>query len=73
MIGTSRKRFLQSAVAQGRRPLPDWDGIHAHERDLVTAATSALAATSGAWGVRVHDVARTKSALEMAKRWEEDA
>lgn len=73
LIGTSRKRFLQSAVAQGRRPLPDWDGIHAHERDLVTAATSALAATSGAWGVRVHDVARTKSALEMAKQWEEDA
>jgi len=63
LIGTSRKRFLADALAD--------DPADASEarRDLATAVTSVLAAQAGVWAVRVHDVAATRDALEVARRW----
>ncbi|WP_341994616.1 dihydropteroate synthase [Microbacterium sp. LWH7-1.2] len=63
LIGTSRKRFLAEALAE--------DPADASEarRDLATAVTSALAAQAGVWAVRVHDVAATRDALVVARRW----
>ncbi len=65
LIGTSRKRFLAEAVAaqqiSGGTPDPS-------VRDGATAATSALAAAAGAWGVRVHEVAASADAVRVAAR-----
>lgn len=58
LIGTSRKRFIRRLVGD---PLAD--------RDLATAVTSALAARSGAWAVRVHDVRATRIALDVEGAW----
>ncbi len=66
LVGTSRKRFLGS-LPRGTHTQP----IPAHQRDPATAATSLLAAQSGAWAVRVHDVPSTVQALgvwEMVSR-----
>lgn len=57
LVGASRKRFLAP-----------W-GAEPSERDEATAVVSALAARSGAWGVRVHDVASTRRALEIEGAW----
>jgi dihydropteroate synthase len=57
LVGTSRKRFLGEAVTvheEGARP---------QERDLVTAATTVLAAAAGAWCVRVHEVRASADAV----------
>ncbi|TFC47234.1 dihydropteroate synthase [Cryobacterium sp. TMT1-21] len=56
MVGASRKRFLAGA-------LPADVGLS--ERDLPTAVVSVLAAQAGAWAVRVHDVAATRTALNV--------
>lgn len=64
LIGTSRKKFL-GTMLEGR------DGLRA--RDLATAMTSGLAAQAGAWCVRVHDVASTKVALDVATSWQSGA
>ena len=56
LVGASRKRFLG-------RLLPD--GAPASNRDAATSVVSALSADAGAWGVRVHDVAATKLALDV--------
>ena len=58
LIGASRKRFLADVVEKGATP---------KQRDPATATVSALAAQAGVWGVRVHDVAGTKAALDV---WE---
>jgi len=58
LIGASRKRFLAGLLPEG---------TEAKDRDPATAVISALAAQAGAWGVRVHDVAGTKAALDV---WE---
>ncbi len=58
LIGASRKKFLGELLPEGASP---------KERDPATATISALAAQAGAWGVRVHDVAGTKAALDV---WE---
>jgi dihydropteroate synthase len=52
LVGASRKRFLGAVLttADGE-PRPPAD------RDSATLATTVLAARSGAWGVRVHEVA----------------
>ncbi|MFE5407645.1 dihydropteroate synthase [Microbacterium sp. NPDC056569] len=63
LIGTSRKRFLSDALAA------EASDVHEARRDLATAVTSALAAQSGVWAVRVHDVAATRDALMVAERW----
>ncbi|HYJ75024.1 MAG TPA: dihydropteroate synthase [Kineosporiaceae bacterium] len=57
LVGTSRKRFLGQAVTpQGEDPGPQ-------DRDLVTAATTVLAAAAGAWCVRVHEVRASADAV----------
>jgi len=64
LIGASRKRFLADLIA------PD---APATDRDPATAVISALAAQSGAWGVRVHDVETTRAALDVWTAWENGA
>lgn len=56
LVGASRKRFLGEL-------LPDRAAVQ--ERDAATAVISALAAEAGAWGVRVHNVATTRAALDV--------
>ena len=60
LVGTSRKRFLAPFAP---------DGAPTTDRDLPTAVTSALAADAGAWGVRVHDVPSTRTALDVWHAW----
>ncbi|MBT1636188.1 dihydropteroate synthase [Clavibacter michiganensis] len=60
LVGASRKRFLG-------RLLPD--GAAVEDRDVPTAVVSALSARSGAWAVRVHDVAATRAALAVEDAW----
>jgi dihydropteroate synthase len=64
LVATSRKRFLGDLLAESdgtpRPPL---------ERDEATTATSALAATAGAWCIRAHAVRRTADAVRVAARW----
>lgn len=62
LVGASRKRFLSMLLP---------DGAPAKDRDPATAILSALAAEAGAWGVRVHDVAGTRAALELWSRLRE--
>ena len=57
LVGASRKRFLSP---WGEQPA---------ERDAPTAIVTALAARSGVWGVRVHDVPSTRIALGVAEAW----
>lgn len=61
LVGTSRKTFLgRLGRPEGAEPSPTTD------RDLATAVTSFHAARHGAWAVRVHDVAATVQALDVA-------
>ncbi|MEU8000866.1 dihydropteroate synthase [Catellatospora sp. NPDC049111] len=53
LFGASRKSYLGLLL----------DGRPAADRDAATTATSVLAAATGAWGVRVHDVRSTADAL----------
>jgi dihydropteroate synthase len=64
LVGVSRKRFLADFAA---------DGAPATDRDPATATISALAAQAGAWGVRVHNVAATRSALDVWQAWQQGA
>lgn len=59
LLGTSRKRFLGSVgrAAGAERPPT--------ERDTATAVTTALAASTGVWAVRVHDVVASVDALDV--------
>ena len=60
LVGASRKGFLGAALADSDgepRPLQD--------RDDATAAVSALAAWSGAWAVRVHEVRASLDAVRV--------
>jgi dihydropteroate synthase len=64
LVATSRKRFLGSLLADesgGLRP-PE-------QRQDGTTATSALAASAGAWCIRAHDVRATLDAVRVAHRW----
>lgn len=63
LIGASRKRFLGSLLRR--------DGVDRPPsgREVATAAISALSAAGGAWGVRVHDVASSRDAIEVALAW----
>lgn len=63
LVATSRKRFLGELLADGevlRPPL---------RREDATTATTALAAASGAWCVRVHEVRASADAVRVAARW----
>jgi dihydropteroate synthase len=61
LVGASRKRFLAPLLADAA-PMTD--------RDLPTAVISALSARAGAWGVRVHDVAGTRVAIDVVDAWQ---
>lgn len=63
LVGTSRKRFLGALLTVDGKPATPT------ERDAATAATSALAAANGAWGVRVHDVPSSLDAVKVAHAW----
>ncbi|MEU4597636.1 dihydropteroate synthase [Nocardia sp. NPDC023988] len=64
LIGASRKRFLGALLADESGPRPP-DG-----REVATATVSALAATHGAWGVRVHDVRASLDAVTVVDAWQ---
>jgi dihydropteroate synthase len=64
LVGASRKRFVGELLPPDA-PMQD--------RDAPTAIITALAARSGAWGVRVHDVAASRQALDVWERWERGA
>ena len=55
-VGTSRKRFLGAAT-----------GREAADRDVATAATTAILRLAGARIFRVHDVARSRDALAVTE------
>ncbi|APE32914.1 dihydropteroate synthase [Nocardia mangyaensis] len=63
LVGASRKRFLGALLADADGPRPP-DG-----RETATATVSALAATHGAWGVRVHDVRASLDAIAVVDAW----
>jgi dihydropteroate synthase len=61
LVGASRKGFLGRLLAGPTgKPRP------VEERDVATAALSALVASEGVWGVRVHAVRPTVDALRVA-------
>ncbi|OZC59820.1 dihydropteroate synthase [Rhodococcus sp. 06-621-2] len=62
LVGASRKRFVANALAQCRTPANT-------NKDVATAALSALAVTKGVWGTRVHDIAGTRDAVAVARAW----
>ncbi|RFA11321.1 dihydropteroate synthase [Subtercola boreus] len=64
VVGASRKGFVGELVEKGA-PMD--------ARDFPSAVIAALAAQQGAWAVRVHDVALTKSALVVAEAWKRGA
>lgn len=64
LVGASRKRFLGALLPADDAADPD-----PVQRDAPTAVISALAARSGAWAVRVHDVASSRLALDVAEHW----
>jgi dihydropteroate synthase len=64
LIGASRKRFVGALLPEG---------ASMEARDEPTAVISALAARSGAWAVRVHDVAATRRALDVWEHWQDGA
>lgn len=70
LVAASRKRFLGAALAQDRSAAAGREvTVPPQERDVATAAVSALAAWHGAWAVRVHDVVGTADALGVVRRW----
>jgi dihydropteroate synthase len=64
LVGASRKRFVGELLPPDA-PMED--------RDAPSAIITALAARSGAWGVRVHDVAASRQALDVWEHWERGA
>lgn len=66
LVGASRKRFL-AAVRRDR--LPDDATVAPTDADPATAAVTAISAQMGAWGVRVHDVAVSRDAVDVAAMW----
>lgn len=63
LVGASRKRFLAECVDYG-----GLDPDNPVDRDDVSSAVAALAASAGAWGVRVHAVAPAAAAVRVASR-----
>ncbi|WP_030906361.1 dihydropteroate synthase [Streptomyces sp. NRRL F-5126] len=62
LVAASRKRFLGRVLAGDEGAPPP-----ARERDAATAAVSAIAASHGAWAVRVHEVRATADAVRVAR------
>ncbi len=63
LIGASRKRFLGELLGEPGQPRP------VDQRDAATDAITALAAFTGAWAVRVHDVRGSRDAIAVAGAW----
>src|SRR5699024_4369101 len=61
LIGASRKRFLTAL-----RPASDGAPGSPETADDAAAAVSALAAQAGSWAVRVHNVAPSRAAVDVA-------
>nr|WP_263302825.1 dihydropteroate synthase [Streptomyces purpurogeneiscleroticus] len=68
LVAASRKRFLGRVLAgtEGNPP-------PTRERDALTAAVSAIAAHSGVWTLRVHEVRATADAVRVARAVESAA
>ena len=64
LVGASRKRFLGLLLAS-----PDGTPRSFDASDAATVAISALAATAGAWCVRVHQVPANADAVRVAAAW----
>ncbi|WP_319455895.1 MULTISPECIES: dihydropteroate synthase [unclassified Mycobacterium] len=64
LVGASRKSFLVDVLADLPGPMPP-----PRERDPASVAVAALAAASGAYCVRVHDVRSTLQAVAVAASW----
>ncbi|CAB0783056.1 dihydropteroate synthase [Corynebacterium diphtheriae] len=63
LLGASRKRFLMAVrAARGLQSGPV-------DADPATAAVTAIAAHMGAWCVRVHEVAVSRDAVDVAALW----
>ncbi|CAB0825182.1 dihydropteroate synthase [Corynebacterium diphtheriae] len=63
LVGASRKRFLRAVrAARGLQSGPV-------DADPATAAVTAIAAHMGAWCVRVHEVAVSRDAVDVAALW----
>ncbi|MFI9027758.1 dihydropteroate synthase [Streptomyces sp. NPDC053560] len=64
LVGAARKSFL------GELPADPATGLARppQQRDAATSAVTVLAATQGAWCVRVHDVASTADAVRVTAR-----
>jgi dihydropteroate synthase len=63
LVATSRKRFLGTLLASGGDDRPPLG------REDATTATTALAASQGAWCIRAHAVRATADAVRVAARW----
>ncbi|WP_181997228.1 dihydropteroate synthase [Corynebacterium diphtheriae] len=63
LVGASRKRFLMAVRAARGLPSGPVDA------DPATAAVTAIAAHMGAWCVRVHEVAVSRDAVDVAALW----
>lgn len=66
LIGASRKRFLGDLLAHN-----DGEPRPFEERDAAGDAVTALAASHGVWGVRVHEVRGSRDAVLVARAWRE--
>lgn len=69
LVGASRKRFLAAIRAERNHRELDDVAKKAVEADPATAAVTAISAQLGAWCVRVHDVAVSRDAVDVAARW----
>lgn len=65
LVGASRKRFL--AAIRADRGVESSPAL----ADPATAAVTALSAHMGAWGVRVHEVAVSRDAVDVAAAWQQ--
>ncbi|HEV2375704.1 MAG TPA: dihydropteroate synthase [Streptosporangiaceae bacterium] len=68
VIGASRKRFLGRLLASSDGTPRPFTGS-----DDATVAVTALAATAGAWCVRVHEVRANVDAVRVAETWRQAA
>lgn len=64
LVGASRKRFLGELLVGSTGVPRDFAG-----RDAATNAVSAIAAATGAWGVRVHNVKSAVDAVLVGQAW----
>lgn len=64
LIGASRKRFLGRLLADADGSPRPFD-----RSDAATVAVTAIAARSGAWAVRVHEVGPNADAVRVAAAW----